>query len=87
MEMSINNVQNQIKRILIDELFIEIPIEKIKEDDSIGTDLGLDSVGFVELAAIIRERFNIPVKEGELTSGAFTTIKSLSTYIASHLSQ
>ncbi len=82
MAIDTTDLQNQLKKILTDELFIEVPIEEINEDDSIGTSLGLDSIGFVELGTIIRERFNISVEESDLTSGAFATIKSVCEFIA-----
>ena len=81
--MDKNHVQSQLKQILIDDLFIEVPEEMIKDDDSIGTDLGLDSIGFVELATIIRERFGIRVEEADITSGVFATIGSLTEWITS----
>ena len=85
--MDIKEVQGVLKKILVDSLFIEIPEDEITEEDSIGTDLGLDSVGFVELATIIREKYKIEIKEQELTSGAFATIKSLSEFIVARVSE
>ncbi len=83
MTAELDEVQKRLKRILIDDLFIEVPEDQIKPDNSITTDLGLDSIGFVELATIVRERFNISIDDKDLTSGHFATIQSLSEYILS----
>ncbi len=81
-----NDLQRQVKKILTDDLFIEVAEEEMKEDDSIGTDLGLDSVGFVELATIIGERYDITVDDTDLTSGSFATIKSLCDFVIARTS-
>ena len=81
--MNTDDAKTMLKKIMIDELFIEIPEAKIKDDDAIGTDLGLDSVGYVELATILRERLGVPIKESDVTSGAFATIGSLAEFIVS----
>ena len=81
--MNQNDVKTELKRILIDDLFIEVPEDMIKDDDTIGTDLGLDSIGFVEFATIISERMSIPIQESDITSGSFTTISTLADFVVS----
>jgi acyl carrier protein len=83
MAIELAEVEQQLKRILVEDLFCEVPEDEIKPDNSIATDLGLDSIGFVEFATIIRERFNIEIDDKDLTSGHFATIKSLSEFILS----
>ena len=50
---------------------------EITETQSIANDLGVDSVGFVELATLIGERFNVSFEESELTDGGFATLGAL----------
>lgn len=83
MASGLNEIQKQLTKILVDDLFCEVPEDKISEDNSIAHDLGLDSVGLVELGTIVKERFNIEIQDKDLTSGHFATIKSLSEYIVS----
>jgi len=73
MASGLSEIQKQLTRILVDDLFCEVPEDKIAADNSIAHDLGLDSVGLVEL-------------DKDLTSGHFATIKSLSEYIVSRSS-
>ena len=50
-----------LKKILVEDLFVEIPIEKMKDTDSLSSDIGLDSVGQIELVSIIEERYGFKI--------------------------
>lgn len=75
-------VIQQLKTILSEDLFVAVPPDAMKETDSIAIDLGLDSVGFVELATIVGEKFQIVVEEAAVTDGQFATLESICAYIA-----
>lgn len=81
--MNKDNVIQQLKRILVDDLFVAVPIDEIKETDSISNDLGLDSVGFVELGTLVSENFQVPVDDAALTEGSFATLETIYQYIVS----
>ena len=66
-----------VKSILIEDLFVAMEAADITETQSIANDLGVDSVGFVELATLIGERFNVSFEESELTDGGFATLGAL----------
>ena len=72
----------QIKNILVDELFIAVPADEISEDASIANDLGLDSVGFVELGALVSEKFGVTVEDKDLTDGDFATINAIWEFVS-----
>lgn len=74
-------VIQQLKTILSEDLFVAVPPDAMKETDSIAIDLGLDSVGFVELATIVGEKFQIAVEEAAVTDGQFATLESIYAYI------
>ena len=66
-----------VTQILIEDLFVAMEPEQITETQSIANDLGVDSVGFVELATLVGERLSISFEESELTDGSFATIGAL----------
>ncbi len=61
MHPSKEQINSDLKKILVEDLFVEIPLEKIKDSDSLSTDVGLDSVGQIEFVSMIEERYGIKV--------------------------
>ena len=54
-------ITTALKKILVEDLFVEIPIEKMQDTDSLSTDIGLDSVGQIELISLIEERYGVKI--------------------------
>lgn len=73
-------VMNDLKHILVNELFIDIPADEIKESDRLSSDVGLDSVGLIELVTIVEDKYKITVEEQEEGNPA-PTIGSFTDYI------
>ena len=71
----------QLKQVLIDDLFVSIPENEIKLEDTLANDLGIDSVGFVELITILEEKYGIEITSEESTPENFRTLDRLSTFI------
>ena len=61
MHPSKEQIAAELKKILVEDLFVEIPIEKMKDTDSLSSDIGLDSVGQIELVSIIEERYGFKI--------------------------
>jgi acyl carrier protein len=70
-----------IKDILINELFVELPVEKIGLDDGLQSVVGLDSLGFVELSFQCEQRFNVKISEADFCPENFSTINKLTNLI------
>ena len=49
-------IVKELKKILVEDLFVSIPEGEIKLEDSLSSDLGVDSVGWVELVTILEEK-------------------------------
>ena len=81
--MDKQSVMQQLKSVLTEDLFVAVPVDQIKETDSISNDLGLDSVGFVELSTIISEKYGIQVEDSALADGHFATLAVLYDYMVS----
>src|SRR5438477_10815012 len=80
MHPSKEEISTELKKILVEDLFVEIPTEKMKDTDSLSTDIGLDSVGQIELVSIIKERYGIKVDAQEAAAD-MTTIASTVHYV------
>jgi acyl carrier protein len=74
-------IVKDLKQILVEDLFVSIPENEIKLDDALGEDLGVDSVGFVELIAMVEDKFAIQISENEAASGNLRTLDRLSDVI------
>jgi acyl carrier protein len=79
--MERNQIIGQLKKILVDDLFIGDNADDISETNHLGTDLGLDSVGFVELATIVGETFSIEILDQDVGQGHFATLELIADFI------
>ena len=76
-----------VKGMLVDDLFLADTAEEIGDDAELGTELGMDSVGFVELATIVGEVFEISVSDTDIGQGHFATVRSLTDFIHARLAE
>jgi acyl carrier protein len=70
-----------LRKIIVNDLFVEIAEEQIGLDDGLRTVIGLDSVGFVELRVICEQKFNVEVNDEDYTPENFTSIRLLANLI------
>ncbi|RPI19497.1 MAG: acyl carrier protein [Ignavibacteriae bacterium] len=75
--------QDIIKKLLINELFIETPEDKINIDDGLQSIIGLDSLGFIELRVLCEKKFGVKISDENFTSEHFSTIRCLAQLIDS----
>jgi len=73
----------EIEKILINEVstISTLDIDAVAADVSL-QDLGIDSLGFVELLVAIEKQFNLKLMESGLTQEDFQTISSLAKRIS-----
>jgi acyl carrier protein len=76
-------VIKELKQILTEDLFVSIPENEIKLEDSLASDLGVDSVGFVELTMLLEEKYGISISGEEATPENFRNLDRLSNFIVS----
>lgn len=67
-------LQEQLKKILVDDLFVAVPPEEIQPTDELGPKVGLDSIGIIELATIVSDRYQIKADENDVSEGHFATL-------------
>jgi acyl carrier protein len=70
-----------LKRMLISDLFVEVPEELIGPDDGLQTTLGLDSVSFIELRVKCEEVFGIVIEDEDFSPDNFRTLNLLARFI------
>jgi acyl carrier protein len=80
MHPSKEEIATELKKILVDDLFVEIPTEKMKDTDSLSSDIGLDSVGQIELVSLIEERYGLKI-DVKVAAAEMKTIGSTADYV------
>ena len=70
-----------LRRIIVNELFVDIPEEQIGLDDGLRTIIGLDSIGFVELRVQCEQKFNVQISDEDYTPENFTCIRGIASLI------
>jgi acyl carrier protein len=81
-----SSTEDCLRDILIDDLFVEVEKDSIPPTCSLRQDLGIDSLGFVELKEQVEKRFNIVISDDDFTPENFSTISSLTSLINRHCS-
>ncbi|WP_342380472.1 acyl carrier protein [Myxococcus stipitatus] len=66
-----------IKKILINNLFVELPPEQIGGDDGLQSVIGLDSVGFLELRVLCEDQFKVRISDEDFNTENFRTVNQL----------
>jgi acyl carrier protein len=74
-------IVNDLKRILTQDLFVSIPENEINVNDSLADDLGLDSVGLVELTTILEDKYGIEIDGRAAASEELRTLDGWSNFI------
>lgn len=81
-----SNIEDCLREILVEELFVEFEKDRLLPTYSLREDLGIDSLGFVELREQVEKRFSIVVSDDDFTPENFSTISSLTSLINRHRS-
>ncbi|MFC4465248.1 acyl carrier protein [Streptomyces xiangluensis] len=70
-------IEAGIKSVLVNDLFVEVPHERIGPDDSLRDVIGLDSLGFMELRVQCENKFSVSISEEDFAPENFTNIRSI----------
>jgi len=65
------SIDDCLRDILTDDLFVEVEKDRILSTDSLRQDLGIDSLGFVELKNQVEKRYGIIISEDDFTPEHF----------------
>ena len=70
-----------IRRMLVNDLFVELPEDKIGLDDGLQTVVGLDSIGFSELRILCERKFNVQISDDDYTPENFSSVRRITTLV------
>ena len=70
-----------LRRMLVNDLFVELPEEKIGLDDGLQTVVGLDSIGFSELRILCERKFGVQISDDDYTPDNFSSVRRIATLI------
>jgi acyl carrier protein len=70
-----------LRKIIVNDLFVEIAEDDIGLDDGLRTVVGLDSVGFVEMRVLCEQKFNIQISDDDYTPENFKSVRVLAELI------
>ena len=70
-----------LRRLIVNDLFVEIPEDQIGLDDGLQSVVGLDSVGFVELRVLCERRFNVEINDDDFTPANFSSLRRLAQFL------
>ncbi len=76
-----SGIEDSVRDILIQDLFVEMPRDRILATASLREDIGLDSLGFIELKTQVEKQFRITVPDEDFTPENFSTISSVTSMI------
>lgn len=74
------DVELAVRTALADAL--ERPVDEILPQDDLENDLGLDSMGLIQVNVAIEEQFQIPILVGESPEFALHTVEDLTAFVA-----
>jgi acyl carrier protein len=76
-----NDLIDGLRRLIVEDLYVEIPPEQIGLDDGLRTVVGLDSIGFAELRVRCEARFGVQIDDEDYTPENFGSIRRLADVI------
>ena len=81
-------LQSEIAQLMVEALNLEVRADEIDPDAPLyGTGLGLDSIDILEVALVISKRYGLQLKaDSEDNHRIFSSLRSLTDYVASHQS-
>ena len=72
---------SKIRKMLVHDLFVELPEDQLGLDAGLQSAFGLDSLGFVELRLLCAQAFNITISDEDFSPDNFSSIRRLGTFI------
>lgn len=76
-----DNITATIRRMLVNDLFVELPEDQIGLDDGLQTVVGLDSIGFSELRILCERKFNVQISDDDYVPENFSSVNRITNLI------
>ncbi len=85
--MSEESMEERLKRMIVDRLFLQIAPSEIEDDKKLVQDYGVDSVSLFELVVGLEEEFGIRVEDKEFNLRHFESVAALGQFVRSKLGE
>jgi acyl carrier protein len=85
MNFSQEAAEQRIKSILVEDLFVAEDVSEISSNAGLADELGLDSVGFMELSTLLTEAYGVAILDTDMTGGSFATVASIVAFLEGKL--
>jgi acyl carrier protein len=77
------NIEQQLKEMLVERLFLKISPEDIEDDKNLMENYGIDSVSVMEMAVGIEELYGVSFADGGFNLNNFRSIENMAAFIRS----
>ncbi|EWY36591.1 hypothetical protein N825_09730, partial [Skermanella stibiiresistens SB22] len=78
-------MKQDMKQFLVDQLFVDMPVETIRTDMGLASDIGVDSLGFTELMAHLEDKYGVSISQDEFVPDNFRSIDTVIALVVSKL--
>lgn len=76
-----DDLKSQIKRMIVERLFLNVNPEDIADDASLMETYGIDSVALFELVIGLEEDFGVAMEDVDFQIDTFKTVNSIAAFI------
>ena len=66
-----------LRKMLVNDLYVELQPEQIGLDDGLQTVVGLDSIGFSELRILCERKFDVQISDDEYSPENFSSVRKI----------
>lgn len=74
-------IEEQLKQLIVERLFLKIKPDDIGDDDSLIDDHGIDSVQVLEIVVGLEEEYGISFEDEDFDIEVFKTVKSIADFV------
>ncbi|HOX08604.1 MAG TPA: acyl carrier protein [Planctomycetota bacterium] len=78
----LNALLPQIKKLVVERLFLDVPAENIGDDDNLLEKFGVDSVRMFEIVVGLEEAFGVSFADQEFSVDRFATPRKIAEVVA-----
>jgi acyl carrier protein len=79
--LEFNKISATIRRMLVNDLYVEQEEDKIGVDDGLQTVVGLDSIGFSELRILCERRFDLQISDDDYAPENFSSVRRIANLV------
>ncbi|EFM11534.1 coronafacic acid synthetase, acyl carrier protein component [Paenibacillus curdlanolyticus YK9] len=70
-------MEKALKQFLVSELLVEVPVDEIRTDMGLASELSVDSLGFTELMAHLEDMYDIKISDEEFVPDNFRCLDTV----------